>query len=63
MEIDSDLHLTIDSTKEILAATSHEFLVVVVLLDAVVPNVTYNFTVEYQLSEAWIAEDECREIV
>ena len=63
MEIDSDLQLTIDSTEEVLAATSHEFLVIVVLQDAVVPNVTYSFTMEYQLSEAWIAEDECREII
>ena len=31
MEIDSDLQLTIDSTEEVLAATSHELLVIVVL--------------------------------
>ena len=37
--------------------------IVVNLEDAVASNLTYNFSIEYQLSLEWIAEEECKEIL
>ena len=65
MEITEDLpfQLTIDSNESELAATTHIIGIVVNLEDTVVSNITYNFTIEYQLSLEWIAEEECKEIL